>query len=202
MAIRTKVPVVVCLVAIAFSVLPARADFELVSSNLQYSQATGLVDFNLTFNQPPQFNQIAPDGNPVTSFQIDFSGNPVLGSSPASESNLTAVIRGDEIHVGNDVRARLPSGNGGIDSGGWGPVTAAVPYTLAGPNMSFAIPAKDLGYTGGAYAASVFSLADGAETADQNVTLIPTPDAAVAGAVGLVLVGGFVTISKRRARRE
>jgi hypothetical protein len=194
-------PSLISLSAIAFSALPARADFELVSSNLTLNQTTGMVDFNLTFNQPPQFDQLAPDGNPVNSFQIDFAGNPVLGSSPASQSNLTAVIRGDEIHIGNDVRARAVNGNGGIDSGGWGPVTAAVPYTLASQNMTFAIPAKDLGYTGGAYSASIYSLADGSLTSDQNVTLVPTPDAAVAGAVGLALVAGIVAISKRRARR-
>ena len=205
MAIRTPISTKVFASLVAavsiYSAAPARADFELVSSDLKLNKATGMVDFDLTFNQPPQFNKIDANGNPANSFQVNFDGNPVLGSSPANESNLTAVVRGDEIHVGNDVRVRTPNGNGGLDSGGWGPVTAAVPYTLASGKMTFEIPAKDLGLTGSVYSASVYSLSYGALTADQNVTMIPTPDAAIAGLVGLGLVAGFVAISKRRARR-
>jgi hypothetical protein len=194
----------VAVVAVALSVLPTRsvlADFELVSSDLTVNKAAGLVDFSLTFNQAPVFSDISPDGIPTESFQVNFVGNPVLGSSPAAETDLTSVIRGDEIHVGNDVRVRQPTGNGGIDSGGWGPVTAAVPYTVSNNTIAFSIPASALGWTGGQYSASIYSLNYGTLTAAQTVQLIPTPSGAIGGGVLLGLVMVAVAIQKRRARR-
>jgi hypothetical protein len=202
MFIRTRL---LSLVAVVLLVLPARpvlADFELVSSDLTVNKSAGLIDFSLTFNQAPVFGNVGPGRVPAESFQVNFVGNPVLGSSPARDTDLTAVIRGDEIHIGNDVRVRQPTGNGGLDSGGWGPVTAAVPYNLSNNTVSFSIPATALGWTGGQYSASIYSLNYGTLTAAQTVQLIPTPSGAIGGGVGLCLVAVLVTVQKRRARRN
>ena len=84
-----------------------------------------------------------------------------------------------------------PAGNGGAGSGGWGPVVGQVPFTTAGKTVTFAIPADELGWTGGAWSASLYSLSNGELTAQQSVSSIPTPPALWAGLAGLAIVAAW-----------
>ena len=43
-------------------------------------------------------------------------------------STVDAVIRGGEIWEGRGIPVREPEGFGGDNSGGWGPVTALLPF--------------------------------------------------------------------------
>jgi hypothetical protein len=166
-----------------------KADFTLVSQNLTIDRQDHIADFSLTFNQAPDFFTLDSFGRPVDSFQYNFNGNFQVGGGQEFPNNLTAIVRGDEIHLGDGIRIRNPNGDGGPDSGGWGPVIASVPYRLIGNNISFSVPTADLGYTGRYYQYEVFSLQDGAATADHNITVVPLPSAFWSGLVGMPLAG-------------
>ena len=196
MFVRTLAASAVAALVFGGLVPAARADFSLVSEDLSINRTSGVADFSLTFNQKPDFATLAADGTPANSFQVEFDGATAPGS--AVPNDLTAVVRGDEIHVDNTVRVRAPSGNGGPGSGGWGPIVDAVPYSLTGNTVQFAMPTADLGWTGGAWQANVYSLADGDLTAQQTVTSIPAPPAFWGGLAGLVVVAGVTAVQRRR----
>ncbi len=168
----------------------ARADFALVSPDLTVNRQAGTVSFSLQFNQVPDFYTVDAYGRPADSFQVEFDGNSAL------PNDLTAVVRGDEIHVADAVRVRSPQGNGGANSGGWGPIVGTVPFSLTGNTVAFTVPAADLGWTGGSWQANLFSLSYGDLTAQQTVNSVPTPPALWGGLAGLIVVAG---VSARRA---
>ena len=78
----------------------------------------------------------------------------------------------------------------------------AVPFSTAGHTVTFVIPTADLGWTGGAYAADVFSLSHGALTAQQTVTSVPAPPALWAGLAGLAAVAAMQWRQAVRRRRR
>jgi hypothetical protein len=178
-------PAMIAALTVVVFVSAVKADFTLVSQNLTINQHDRVADFSLTFNQPPDFTTVDAYGRPADSFQYEIDGDFQTGSSDNFTSDLTAIVRGDEIHLGNTIRIREPSGDGGPDSGGWGPVVAAVPFRLIGDDLSFSVPTSDLGYTGKYYQYEVLALTDGATTYDQNVTVIPLPSTLSIGIVGL-----------------
>ena len=173
----------------------ARADFALVSQDLTVNRQADTVHFALAFNQAPNFYSVDADGRPANSFQVEFNG------ASALPNDLTAVVRGDEIHIANAVRVRSPFGDGGADAGGWGPVVGTVPFSLTGNTVAFTVPAADLGWTGGAWTASTFSLNYGDLTAQQTVSSVPTPPAFWGGLAGLGVAAG-VTAQRASARRR
>jgi hypothetical protein len=160
---------------------------------------TQTFDFSLTFNQLPDFTTVEPSGRPAESFQVNFDGNYVPGSGNAyNYNNLTGIVRGDEIHIAGNLPIRSATGNGGPNSGGWGPLVDTVPFSLVGDTVSFSVPGTALGWTGHDYQYSVFSLADGAATATQTGTMVPTPRAFFAGLAGLIMVGGASRVVRKR----
>jgi hypothetical protein len=177
----------------------ARADFSLVSQDLTLNRQSASVSFSLTFNQAPNFT-VGSDGDPVNSFQVEFDGAPSPGSTVPDD--LTAVVRGDEISAANAIRIRTPTGNGGPGSGGWGPVVGTVPFSLAGDTIAFTVPTAELGWTGGVWGASVYSLADGNLTAQQSVSSIPAPPAFWAGLAGLTALAGYTAYGSVVRRRR
>jgi hypothetical protein len=188
-------------VALVAAIAPAaRADFALVSEDLTLTRQDPDAHFSLTFNQAPNFATIGTSTTPVDSFQIEFDGTSTIPFEIPSD--MTAVVRGDEIHVADNIRIRTPTGDGGPDSGGWGPVVGTVPFSLTGTTVSFDIPKGELGYTGGDWTASVFSLDAGSLTAQQTVTSVPTPPAFWGGLAGLAVVAGLSvrrTLIRRRS---
>jgi hypothetical protein len=177
-------------VAILVTVAPAaRADFALVSQDLTLSKKDDVAQFSLTFNQAPDFTTVDSLGRPANSFQVEFDG--AIDPATALPTDLTAVVRGDEIHVADTVRIRAPTGDGGANSGGWGPIVGAVPFSLTGSTVSFTVPLEDLGWTGGEWQANVFSLSYGDLTAQQTVSSIPAPPAFWGGLAGLAVVAGL-----------
>ncbi len=187
--------------AAVVSIAPAvaRADFALVSQDLSINKQSDQATFTLTFNQQPNFYTTDAAGRPADSFQVEFDGtyDPALPSYYPTA--LTAVVRGDEIHDGNTITVRSPTGVGGANSGGWGPVLTAVPFTKAGNSIIFTTPAADLGAVGSTYQYAVYSLEYGSMTAEHVVTSIPTPAGWASGLAGLAVVAGVTAVGRRRA---
>ena len=179
------------------AVVPAaRGDFALVSQDLTINHQADAVHFALTFNQVPDFQTVDGDGRPADSFQVEFDGTSTL------PNDLTAVVRGDEIHLAGAVRVRTPTGDGGPAGGGWGPVVGTVPYSLTGNTVAFTVPGSTLGWTGGAWAASTFSLDYGSLTAQQTATSVPAPPAFWGGLAGLAVIAGlsgYRAVNRRRS---
>ena len=167
----------------------ARGEFALVSQDLAMNRSTRSVDFSLTFNQPPDFYHAASDGTPANSFQVEFNG--AVDPVTSLPEDLTAVVRGDEIHSAGAIRVRSPRGNGGAGSGGWGPVVGTVPFTSVGDTVTFAIPTDQLGWSGGAWSATTYSLSAGELTAQRSVSSVPAPRAVWAGSAGLAVVAAW-----------
>lgn len=186
-------------VVLCGSALTARADFLLESQDFSMNQQT--ANFSLTFNQAPDFYTLDSLGRPADSFQIDFNGaySPNPGPQGNFVNNFTSVVRGDEIHVANNIRIRGTAGDGGPNSGGWGAIVGAVPFSLIGDTISFSVPTKDLGWTGHSVQFTTLSLADGAQTSSRTVTMVPTPRAFPAGVAGLFVMAGATFIIRRRS---
>ena len=177
----------------------ARADFLLVSQNLALNSQT--ANFTLTFNQAPDFYTLDSQGRPADSFQVNFAGvYPTPGLS--FPKNLTAVIRGDEIHFANNLPIRATSGNGGPNAAGWGPVIDSVPFSQNGDSVAFSVPTADLGYGGHNAQYRVFSLQFGRQTSSETVTLVPTPTALESGLAGLVIVALLTAYISRHNRHH
>jgi hypothetical protein len=195
-------------IVLSLSASAVRADFALDSQSLSIDPATHVADFTLTFNQKPDFSTVDSLGRPDNSFQVEFNGNyqpPLL--SPvypldAQSTEPTSIIRGDEIHIADSIPVRLPDGNGGPNSGGWGPAITSVPFSLIGDTLSFSVPAADLGWTGHYYQYTVSTLLDGSQTASQLVTAIPTPKALTSGLAGLALVGTLSHLIRKRSAKR
>jgi hypothetical protein len=181
----------------------ARADFMLDSQSMSIDSKNQSLDFSLTFDQTPNFTTLNSAGQPVDSFDIEFNGNYNPASTASFLNSVTGVVRGDEIHIDSTIPIRSATGNGGPNSGGWGPVTDAVPYSLIGETISFSVPEKDLGYSSGhSFQYDVLSLMNGQETARQFVTMVPTPAAFSSGLAGLFIVGGVSYSIRRRQRLD
>jgi hypothetical protein len=179
----------------------ARADFLLVSQSLTVDQPYDAAIFQLTFNQAPDFYTLNSQGQPADAFQINFAGiYPAPGV--AFPRNLTAVVRGSEIHEQGTIRIRSATGNGGPEAGGWGPVVDSVPFSLLGDTVDFSIPERDLGWNGHSTAQyRVFSLQYGQQTASETVTLVPTPTALESGLVGLLIVAAVTAYMQHHHHR-
>ena len=190
MFVRTLACSALAALVVAAVTPAARADFALVSQDLSLNAGTQAIDFALTFNAAPNFYAVAADGTPANSFQVEFSRAP--DPAVGLPDDLTAVVRGDEIHTANAVRVRSPNGDGGAGSGGWGPVVGEVPFTVTGDTVAFSVAAKDLGWNGsGAWSANIISLDNGTLTAQRSVSSVPAPPAFWAGLAGLSAVAAW-----------
>jgi hypothetical protein len=185
------------LIALAAGGPSAKADFLLESQSLTVDRKDQTADFSLTFNQAPDFTTLDSLGRPANSFQIEYAAN--YDPSIKFQKSLTGIVRGDEIHIADDLRIRSANGNGGPDAGGWGPIVGSVPFSLIGDTVSFSIPTVDLGGFTKTSAYDVFSLAYGKQTVNQFVTMVPTPAAFPSGLAGLAIVGGVSLAIRKRS---
>jgi hypothetical protein len=178
----------------------SRADFLLESQHLAYDASTGSANFSLTFNQAPDFNTLNSQGEPADAFQVNFAG--IYPTTTPFPRNLTAVIRGEEIHNGNGIPVRATTGDGGPQAGGWGPARDSVPFQLVGDTVDFSVPATDLGWDGHGGQYRVFSLQYGQQTASETVTLVPTPTALESGLAGLLIIAGVSAYMRQHHHRH
>ncbi|HSV14833.1 MAG TPA: hypothetical protein VLI90_11270 [Tepidisphaeraceae bacterium] len=168
--------VVVTLLLLSGATPTARANFVLLSHHLTVDRTADTASFDLVFNQKPDLHSVDSDGRAINSFQIEFAGDHALDGLPYPQ-NLTAVIRGEEIHIADAVRIRAPIGDGGPNSGGWGPVIDSEPFTVDQNKVSFSTSIEDLGLRGRTFNYSVYSLESGSLTAIEEVHVVPLPPA-------------------------
>jgi PEP-CTERM motif len=85
------------------------------------------INFQITFNQAPDFFTVDAFGREENDFQY---------ATPDS------IIRGPEIYITrNKIRIRsLGPPDRDPDSGGWGPIIATVPFNLSGDTIAFSAP--------------------------------------------------------------
>jgi hypothetical protein len=114
------------------------ADFKMVSQSSSFNPASGLVNFTVQFNQPPDFFTVDEYDRQANSFQLFFIGDPDLHYP----DNYDAIVRGEEIHLtGNLLRIRGVSPEDPTPgSGGWGTIRGSSPFSVSGNNLTFSAP--------------------------------------------------------------
>ncbi len=173
---------------------------EVKSHAVVYDQVNRLVHFRLDYNREPDFFTLDPQGRQADAFQFHLDtilGNHGFGGT--SPLPWETIVRGEEIHVGGDVRIRDhilgPSAKPG--SGGWGPIAGSVPYQLVGATQTFTAPFSMLNTTSGKFSYVLELYEFGAWTGvtyDGFSEQIPAPGGA------LILGIGAVAIARRRRR--
>jgi hypothetical protein len=193
-----RIPSAALLVLFAFAA-HARAGVRALEQSVDVNGPAGTATFSLFFNHAPDLHSTDAAGRPVDSFQIEVDGAWRPGKPPLQE--LTAIMRGDEIHLSGalPIRAAGPP----VDdphAGGWGAIIDSIPFTTTGKEVKFTAPLADLGAPGGVFAYRAFTMQDGQITAAAEASAVPLPEALTAGACGLVVVGALVR--PRRVRRQ
>ncbi|MBW4672562.1 MAG: hypothetical protein KME52_00480 [Desmonostoc geniculatum HA4340-LM1] len=184
----------------------AQAELFAESESAVVNLDTQEVLFTINFNRVPDFLSVDEYNTQADSFQyfIDPDGElPIFGISPAY-SNLKSIIRGEEIHVGGDVRIRdvFPVGSSEPNSGGWGSIRGSVPYTLDGTLLKFSAPLQFIGDSDGlfSYALELYEFGSWNGITNENksiVTSVPEPNC-VLGA----LTCGVLSLGLRLKRKH
>jgi hypothetical protein len=104
----------------------------------------------------PDFFTTNEYGRQADSFQyyVDADGGfPIFKGVEFYYSNLESIIRGDEIHLGGNVRIcnTFPPDPELSSSGGWGKIRGSVPYTLSGNLLSLLVPLQLIGDSDGKF---------------------------------------------------
>lgn len=186
------------------------ASLEVVEASVLFKPSTGLVYFDLWFNQPPVFDSgkrvdgdaaggagepaVGDRGLPVEAFQIFVDVVPDEGDEPAFPWEVVA--RGGEIPTSGGVPIRDAQGLPDLDdpnSGGWGRVLGIADFVLEGERVSFSVPNSWVGVREGQGLSYELLV-----TEDGQITgkFVPTPTAAVSGVVLLAMMA----VRQRRGR--
>jgi hypothetical protein len=188
MSYRNVASVVVVAGLLGWFAGPARAGLSTLSQSVSVDPALADATFTLDFPHPPDFVTVDSHGRTADSFQYDIAGDPAPGE-PALD-NLTAIIRGDEIHSTGmlHVRAAFPPDLSDPNSGGWGSIADTVPFNVNGNQVTFTVPLSDLGAPDGNFAYRAFTMQFGVTDAMVESHAVPLPPAAWAGLAMLVVV--------------
>lgn len=98
--------------------------------------------FTIDFSESPDFFTVDSAGRQADSFQffVDADGGlPVFRGSPYF-AEADTIIRGEEIHLTGNIPIRDTFGEGGSNSGGWGPIRGSITYTLDQDVLTFSVP--------------------------------------------------------------
>ena len=154
---------------------PALGAIHIESHSVTVDPTRRVARFAATFDAPPDLWTLDEFDRIADSFQYEISPdhNAPLGLPPES---LSSVIRGDEIHLADTLRIReVDFANPDPDpaAGGWGRVTAAVPFTLSGRTLRFEAPLAALGDDDGYFAYRLFTTEYGLTTDQVELRLLP-----------------------------
>lgn len=143
------------LVCLGYGV-PVEAALLVFSQSAEVNLDSNSVQFQIEFNRTPDFLTTDEYGRQADSFQyyVDADGGlPIFKGGEFYYSNLESIIRGDEIHLGGDVRIRnaFPPDLNSSSSGGWGSIRGSVPYTLSGNLLSLLVPLQLIGDSDGKF---------------------------------------------------
>jgi hypothetical protein len=175
----------------------SQAGVRALQQSAEVNPSAGTATFSITFDHAPNFLATDSAGRPVDSFQVEVDG--IWHSGQPLVQDLTALIRGDEIHFGGTlpIRASGPP----VDNphaGGWGAIVQTIPFTTTADEVKFTAPLAALGVTGNFFSYRAFTMQDGQITASAEAATVPLPEALSAGACGLVIVGACVRRCVRR----
>jgi hypothetical protein len=159
--------------------LPAEAALMVLSQSAEVNLASNSVLFQIEFNRVPDFFTTDEYDRQADSFQyfIDADGGfPIFRGRDIYYSNLESIIRGEEIHLGGDVRIRnaLPP-DPGSSSGGWGSIRGSVPYTLSGNVLSLLVPLQLIGDTDGKFSYELMWAEYGGDGGYIDAESVPEP---------------------------
>lgn len=195
--------IALCAAFVLLTGRPAKAGLTIVSQDVRVDTRDQQVFFNLVFNHPPDLQTTDSFGRRAESFQYEIDPNAHIDINSAALSEVSAVVRGDEIGSGY----LLPVRNGfgaGVDpspaAGGWGPVRGRVPFRLQSDQFSFAVPFAMLGTYDGNFAYRVFTTDYGATDSLIVGTTVPLPPALPIGLLTLLAIGGGIAWKRRRQR--
>jgi hypothetical protein len=164
-------------------------DFQIISHEVSVDHAMQSATFTLEFNRAPDF---AADA-----FQYEIDADTSSLDNSIGWSDIDTVIRGGEIAQGNGLPVRDREGDGGPNSGGWGPVRALLPFELDGTILTFSSGLTAIGDTDGRFRYRLFTAQDGALTGQSVTNVIPLPTALWSG---VAMLGGLGIL--RALRRD
>jgi hypothetical protein len=179
--------------------LPAEAALMVLSQSAEVNLASNSVLFQIEFNRVPDFFTTDEYDRQADSFQyfIDADGGfPIFRGTDIYYSNLESIIRGEEIHLGGDVRIRnaLPPDPDMSSSGGWGSIRGSVPYTLSGNVLSLLVPLELSGDTDGKFSYELMWLEYGALQGYIDAEIVPEP-ATIFGS--FMALGGLAAFQRK-----
>ena len=186
----------------------ARAGLRIVEQSAAVDRDAGRAAFAVRFDSAPDLFTVDEFGRLADSFQYEVDADgPVSAEFPVGD--VEAVVRGDEIRLAGALRVRAAGAGVEPDddpaAGGWGPVRAAVPFNLDGPDLSFEVPLAALGDDDGRFSYRLFTAEFGL-TVDQVQGVvgasvpIPLPPAAPSAAAACAALALIATL--RRAGKN
>jgi len=174
----------------------AQADqvgIQVVSQDVSVDTSNMTATFKVTFDQPPQF--VANDSGQPQAFQYEIDADNGVAAPSMDWSDIDTVIRGGEIWEGQGVPVRDSQGDGGMNSGGWGPVRAFLPFDLNGDTVTFTAGLSALGDTDGKFRYRLIASDNGEMTGQAAGAVIPMPPALW---TGIFMLGAIVAVGKLR----
>ena len=186
------------LVFVKFLVQQASFGALIVSDDVTFNAGSGVADFVITFNSTPDFFTLDSVGRQDDSFQFFIRPSPTLPSLGGPFYNVTTIIRGEEIHVGGDIRLRdVAPTSSDPSSGGWGPLRGSVPFSISGASVNFSVPMALLGVTGDFsydlqgynFGIQNYNLWGTTANVSPPVTPVPEPSTGIAGIFLLGMLG-------------
>src|SRR5206468_4328980 len=100
---RTAAVIVSEIMAIGVAIPPVRAQpLTALAHAAVYDPLAQAVTFSITFNRPPDFYTLDGVGRQADSFQFYL----FTRSEPGINRQGNTIVRGEEIHIGGDVRFR------------------------------------------------------------------------------------------------
>jgi hypothetical protein len=175
---------------------------EIVDSSVSLDLAARTATFDLQFNHAPDFHTLDSAGRVEDSFQYfinpNWSGN--TQNLQLNYGQFSDVVRGDEIHTSGKllIRDATAPPNPDPNSGGWGPVVAALPFHVKGDSLAFTATFSDLRAPKGTFSYEVYTTHFGGTVSTLQSWAVPMPPAAWSGLAMLGAMGALTGARKLR----
>jgi uncharacterized protein (TIGR03382 family) len=154
---------------------PSPASFEIVSQSVKPDLSKRETNFELNFNEAPDFTTVDSFQRPKNSFQYWIDTNP---HSFDFQGPNVAVIRGPEIRFDHNIPIRdtvNPTNQDFPHAEGWGKQLGAVDFELDGKILSFTVPWNILHQADGKFSFDVISLDFGSQVSEVSGAIIGLP---------------------------
>jgi len=136
----------------------------IVSQTVEVDPVNETATFQVDFNRAPNLS-LDGAGSQVEAFQYEIDTRSNDFTESMGFDDIASIVRGGEIFEGKGLPIRARDGDGGIDSGGWGPVRTFVPFSLEGASVSFTTSFDALGEDDGIFRYRLISTENGMSSA-------------------------------------